>query len=320
VLALALLFGGLAWAHHARAESCGDASETPPEEQERVLWIDPAAAEVALAPQWADPRWLGRVRTLAAEEPPFPAHEPGPLVALANRLATLSFVERVERCAAGPEGLELELVLREPVACIPAAGAFALVDSHGVVLEGRWPLPPRLGRAFLPVLGPLDDPLLARARAGDWLVEPEHADALDVARSLAAHLDEDERARLGRIVIDARCARRTSVSEPGVRLELEGGRVALFGRAPAADEPGELAPRSKWRALVRAHELFARDPVGADWSLVDLRWDRPDIALRSGPELAALASAPRAAPGTTAGARGPTRVARARGDGRPRVR
>ena len=172
-----------------------------------------------------------------------------------------------------------------------------------------WPLPPRLGRAYLPVLGPLDDPLFAQARTGDWLVEPEHTDALDVALSLSEHLDEPRRGALGRIVIDARNARRASVSEPGVRLELEGRRLALFGRAPCAGEPGELPPEAKWRALARALALFEGDPIGGDWELVDLRWDRPDLALRNAPVVAALepaARAPRARPPSD--------------DSRPRVR
>ncbi len=290
VVAVLALAGALGWAHHRRNAAAAGAVEEP-----LVLWIDPGQARVARAPTWADPRWLERVQGVLQEEAPFAAVGQVPLAGLAGRLGALSFVERVERCELAPAGLVLELSLREPVACIPVGGEFALVDEDGVVLEGRWPLPPRLGRAFLPVLGPLDDELFARARAGDWLVEPEHTGALDVALSLAANLSMEQRATLGRIVIDARGARQASVSEPGVRLELEGARLALFGRIPSADEPGELAPRSKWQALVRALELFERDPEGGDWDLVDLRWDRPELALRSAPLVAALDGAGRPA-------------------------
>src|SRR5688572_8683742 len=252
------------------------ATETRPE-----LWVDPATARIGTTPSWADPRWIERLQARLAEEAPFPlAHAAPALERLRSALAGLSFVECVERLEAAPdEGLVVDLQLRKPVACIPVAGEFALVGGDGIVLEGRWPFPPRLGRAYLPVLGPLDDPLFARARAGDWLVEPEHTDALDVARSLAADVPEEERAALGRVVIDARAARQSSVSEPGVRLELEGGRMALYGRAPSADEPGELAPAAKWRGLVRAFDWFASDPLANDWRLVDLRWDRPDLEL-----------------------------------------
>lgn len=281
--AVVALLCALGWAHHRRLDRTSPSGDAP-----ETLWVDPGQARVARAPGWADPRWLERVRGALADEPPFAIAGPAPLAALAERLGALSFVERVERCALGPSGLELELALREPVACIPVGAEFALVDEDGVVLEGRWPLPPRLGRVFLPVLGPLDDALFARARAGDWLVEPEHTGALDVALSLAANLSVEERAALGRIVIDARGAQGASVSEPGVRLELEGARLALFGRAPSSGEPGELAARRKWQALVRALELFERDPEGGDWDLVDLRWDRPELALRSAPAVAAL--------------------------------
>jgi hypothetical protein len=280
VLALVFLLG---LAHEARAR--GRAAPLLPQ-----VWVDPAEARVVAAPAWVDPRWLEHLGVLLEAQAPIEVAVAGELEALRAEVAALSFVERVERCELSvARGLELELSLREPVACIPAGGEFALVDEDGVVLEGRWPSPPRLGRAWLPVLGPLTDPVFARARPGDWLVEPEHKDALDVALSLAEHFDEDQRAELGRMVIDAQAARRSAVEEPGVRLELEGERVALFGRAPGTDEPGELAARSKWQALTRALELFERDPAENDWELVDLRWDRPDIALRRAPTVAELA-------------------------------
>ena len=281
VLALGV---GLAAVHRLRRA----APEVEPEAGVPEAWVDPGSARVVRGPAWADPRWLEEIQELCREAEPFvlvagtPA-QPAPAEALAARLAALSFVERVERCAVTPAGLALDLVLRQPVACIPVGDEFALVDEDGVVLAGRWPLPPRLGRAYLPVLGPLDDPLFAQARTGDWLVEPEHTDALDVALSLSEHRHEPRRGALGRIVIDARTARRASVSEPGVRLELEGRRLALFGRAPCAGEPGELPPEAKWRALARALALFEGDPIGGDWELVDLRWDRPDLALRNAP-------------------------------------
>lgn len=261
----------------------------PEGEASLVAWVDPADARLEGAPAWADPRWIEHLQALLARQEPFVVGTQGALEPLAEALAELSFVERVERCELSDEGqLVLDLLLRRPVACIPSRGEFALVDEHGVVLEGRWPVPPRLGRAFLPVLGPRDDELYDAARSGDWLSEPEHLDALDVARSLARELGEEERASLGRIEIDARQARRASVENPGVRLELEGGRVALFGRAPGAGEPGELASVAKWRSLALALERFESDPVGMDWSLVDLRWDRPDLALRNAPQVAAL--------------------------------
>src|SRR6185295_18245299 len=99
--------------------------------------------------------------------------------------------------------------------------------------------------------------------------------------------------------------------------ELGGERLALFGRAPSSVEPGELAPEAKWRALARALALYQGDPEGGDWDLVDLRWDRPDLALRGAPEVAALdpTTSRASAPG-----RARERAPGERDDGRPRVR
>jgi hypothetical protein len=108
-----------------------------------------------------------------------------------------------------------------------------------------------------------------------------------------------------------------------VRLELEGERMALFGRPPASDAPGELDERSKWQALARALELFVRDPHAHDWELVDLRWDRPGLALRNAPAaepaVAALGPA-RTSPRSASAATPERQPPRGRDGGRPRVR
>jgi len=309
-VALSLLaLAALASASHLR-EARTAAQDGP------LTWVDPAEAVLGHVPEWVDPRWLERVRSELARTPPFDVTNVAFLVPLRASLAGLSFVERVERCELTTDGdLALELTLREPVACIQAQGDYLLVDDDGVVLEGRWAVPPRRSGAPLPVLAA--DPLFERARPGDWLVEPEHEDALDVALSLSEHLDAADRARLGPVVIDASRARLASVDEPGVRLILAGEREALFGRSPASEEPGELAAGTKWRALVQALELFAVDPVAHDWRLVDLRWDRPEIVLVNPPE-----PEPEAQPARERApvADAPERVARERDPSRPRVR
>lgn len=281
------------------------AAEPPPE-----LWVEPASGRAARVPAWADPRWADRLAATLAAARPFPVGDPGGPDEVASALRRLSFVREVERCEADPvRGLISVVALRRPVACVRAGDGFLLVDEEGVVLEGDWPSPPRLGALTLPVLGPLEDPLLREARPGDWLVEPEHLAALEVVRSLRANVPAAERARLGRLVVDARDARRASVDCPGIRLELEGGRVALFGRTPGAPEPGELAAATKWRSLVRALELFEADPAANDWRLVDLRWDRPELALRDAP----VASRPSERVTNVASSGGP--AARPRRDG-----
>jgi hypothetical protein len=247
-------------------------------------WIHPGSGRVARVPSWADPRWAERLQATLAEARPFALSDRTGLDEIAAALRRLPFVREVERCQADPvQGLITVLALRRPVACLRASAGFLLVDDEGVVLEGEWPTAPRLGPRTLPVLGPLDDPVLAGARPGDRLAQPEHLAALEVVRSLRAHVAASERARLGRVLVDAREAGQASVACPGIRLELEGGRVALFGRAPGCPEPGELAVASKWDSLVRALELFEADPVANDWRLVDLRWDRPELALNSPP-------------------------------------
>ena len=60
---------------------------------------------------------------------------------------------------------------------------------------------------------------------------------------------------------------------------LERDREVLFGRAPSADEPGELPVEIKWGSVARTLELEeAAEPV--DWAVVDVRWDRPELVLR----------------------------------------
>lgn len=283
---LLVLLSALGYAGFSRAQK--DAVQPVVE-----AWIDPASSALLRAPEWSDPRWLEHLHAVLEQYEPFAVRDAEAVEDLCGELAGLSFVAAIESCAASDEGgLTLDLTLRRPVACVPVGAEFALVDEQGVVLEGRWPVPPRLGRAPLPVLGPAGDALLGRARSGDWLAEPEHLDALDVACSLTEHVDEEARASLGRIVIDARRARGASAIHPGVVLQLEGARRALFGRPPRAGEPGELAAASKWRSLVRALELYEEDPELGDWEIVDLRWDRPDLALRRESRVAAVVRSP----------------------------
>jgi len=254
-----------------------DAAPTSPPE----LWIEPASFAERIELVGVDPRWGEELGGRLGDHPPFRPEDVEAVEALRQDLEALSFVARVSLLPASDEGPGFALSLRVPVACVPVGSDFQAVDAEGVLLSGLWPTPPRMDGAPLPVLGPLRDArgVFRNARAGDWLAETAHTDALDVALSLREHLSLAERGALGRVVIDASRARVASVDEPGVRLELEGRRLILFGRAPATDEPGELAVGEKWRSVRRALAVVDR----ADWELVDVRWDRPEMVARARP-------------------------------------
>ena len=109
------------------------------------------------------------------------------------------------------------------------------------------------------------------------LTEERHLDALSVAVSLVAHLTREESRFLGPVLIDAELARASSVDEPGTRLLLEDRRLVFFGRAPREERPGELPEAHKWAHLRRAIGALGE---GADWDLLDVRWDRGRIRYR----------------------------------------
>lgn len=263
----------------SRSEASGDA------------WVDPARLSFSSLPGWADPRWIDTLEDLAAQTEPFIVGDGQALQAFGERLLELPFIERLGELGADRRrGLFVELSLCRPEACIPVGEGFLLVSRDGVVLPGRWEDPPRSGSGFLPVIGPVRDAeLFALARPGDWLVDPSHLDAIDVAISLREHLDETALGRLGRCLIDASRAPQASVEEPGIRLLLEDKRLCLFGRSPATEEPGELSVAAKWNALACALALFEATPP-RDWDLVDCRWDRPDLRLTRSPRLAGVAA------------------------------
>lgn len=289
---LVLLFVGVAGLRESAARLERDA------EAEGLGWVDPLALAELEFPAWADDRWHAEYVDALADFGPFHVEDRAALSQLEGWLADLSFVAEVrELDAVWPDELVLDLGLRRPVACLsvgydPAVPLFRTVAEDGTLLTGLWERPPRVEGGWLPVLGPLDDRELAElasyAEAGDWLGDPAHLAALDVARSLEASLAEPERLRLGRIVIDASRAPHASVHEPGVRLELENRRRVLFGRTPSTDAPGELAVAVKWRHLARG--LAALDDPAHEWDVLDVRWDVPDVVLRH-PRLAAAADA-----------------------------
>ena len=262
---LVLLFVGIAGLRQSAQSLEHDA------EADGLGWIDPLALADLEFPDWADARWRGEFVDALSDFGPFHVEDRAALAQLESWLADLSFVSEVHALdAIWPDELVLDMGLRRPVACVPASygpgeSLFRTVAADGTLLTGLWERPPRVDGGWLPVLGPLDDTSLTElcsyAEAGDWLAEPAHLDALDVALSLDSSLDSLERKRIGRIVIDASRAAHASVHEPGVRLDLENRRRILFGRVPSNGAPGELAvvgPAVRWGERVVRRQQCAR--------------------------------------------------------------
>lgn len=230
---------------------------------------------------WRDGRWEAELSAHLAALAPFEADSAGAREALRAWLSELSFLAEVgEVEVLWPDGLRIAVRLRSPAAAVSCSGGYRLVASDGTLLSGLWTAPPAIGGRYLPVIGPLG-PDFDRSIPGDQLRELHHRDALDVALSMWEHLGVEQFNRLGRIAIDASRGRSGSDREPGVRLLLEGGRRVWFGRSPATNEPGSVPVQIKWAGLSRALNLL--DEVEADtggqndWSLLDLRWDVPDL-------------------------------------------
>jgi hypothetical protein len=252
--------------------------------------VDTSRARLDSGPGWVDSRWSDEIR-LALAELPSPSIEDRPaLERLGARVAALSFVEAVREVrVVWPDGLRLDLDLREPVACVHFGRDYLGVAEDGTLLSGRWPTPPARDGGFLTVLR-LERDLERGFRAGARLSEPSALDGLSVAASLWRDLSPGGQARLGRCVIDARRARLATVEEPGTRLLLEGERTVLFGRSPNLGEPGELPVQTKWAHVEAALRLLEPDPArgeaseGLDWEVLDARWDRADLQPREGRE------------------------------------
>jgi len=244
--------------------------------------LDAGAVQVDCGPGWVDPRWSQWIAHRIGELEPLAADEPQTGEVLQRALEELPFVAEVGRVRVlWPDAVRVALRWREPLACVRTADGFALVSSQGVVLPGEWSAPPARDFGYFPVLA---GSTLDRAQIGSgaWLDADAWEDGLSVARALRSGLAADDWVRAGRLVIDARNARRASVDSAGTVLWLEGGRRAYFGRAPSQGEPGELPHERKCAALSRALRLLDPGPEQLDWELVDLRWDRPELLPRGG--------------------------------------
>ena len=243
------------------------------------------------APTWSDPRWQDILaQTLAQAGDVHPADR-GALDAALASLQTLNFVRRVEPARVlWPAGLEFDVELRRPVACVRAGPRLYPVDGEGVVLSGAWSAPPWVDSGYLPLL--VDEPDAMPFGPGDRLDGGHLFAALDVALSLWLELPAAQRERLGRVAIDARppeLRAAPSAHVDGVLLLLEGQRAVLFGEPPgivaevAPPPPGELSSARKWLHVSNALERLGSGAPDADWSHLDVRFDTAAIELRLAP-------------------------------------
>lgn len=257
-----------------------------------ALLVDPSSLSFTALPDWADPRWAEEFQELVDAWPDLSCADESGLRELVDAIAGLSFVAEVGELSVEHGEIALDVELSEPVACIPSGPYFQLVALDGTILSGAWPIPPRLGMRFLPVIGPLSDAngLFAEALPGDMLAEPEHRAALEMVAGLREHLDESEISLLGRVLIDASTADVQSERDLGILLELERGRTIVFGRSPNTSAPGELPSAAKWKSVKNALALQASGDPSSEWRWLDVRWDRPEIRLSQETEVASLGS------------------------------
>ncbi len=238
--------------------------------------IEAGRAALDVPGAWVDPHWELLLAEQLAGLGPFAPDDTATIASARALLANLPFVAEVgEPVVLWPDGLQVPVRLADPVACVAVGRHYLAVDGDGRVLPGLWNAPPPKGAGHLPVLGPLDGST-ANLRPGERVPSAQLA-GVSVARSMWEHLAPDDLETLGRVLVDATRADRTSVEEPGTRILLEGRRLVLFGRTPDADAPGELPVEHKWRSLSRGLTRLRRD---RDWDLLDVRWDVPEVRAR----------------------------------------
>jgi hypothetical protein len=254
--------------------------------------VETDRVRVDSGPGWVDSRWSGLIASRLAQLGDLRADDSDAHALVEDALLELPFIASVgETRVLWPDGLEVSVTFREPVACVRIGSQFVVVASDGLVLPGVWPAPPGRGTGFLPVLA-VDDSASELIFEGALVQQPALVDGLSIATSMWSELDADDLARLGRIAIDARRARQASVGEPGAVFWLEGARRVDIGRSPNLGEPGELPVVAKWESLSRALRLLDPDPASGkpqaekphffDWEMVDVRWDRPELLVRGG--------------------------------------
>ena len=260
--------------------------------------VDTRRSVVATHPQegriarWIDERWRTDLSRRLAELADVLVSDRHRIELLAAEVAAAPYVAEVGAVnVVWPDGLELDVRFRRPVACVLRNGTFWSVAEDGVLLPGGWSSPPEgEGGCYLPRV--VESSRGADSlRPGERFADYAALDGLAAALSMERSLSEADRLFLGRISIDARRAREASVQIPGTVIDLEGRRRVFFGRSPAERAAGEVPTASKWRTLSRCLEEIR---LGRDWSLLDLRWDRPTVWERAAARQSADGRASRA--------------------------
>ncbi len=163
-----------------------------------------------------DPRLVtpAQVRTAAAVAPGTPLLRVRP-AAIARRVGRLTAVERAIVTRRWPRTLVVRVVERTPVAAIPLAGRYEIVDRSGVVFDSAPRLPSGL-------------PVLKLATPGGQ--DPTTRAALVVLDALSPPL----RARMAALAADGPAR---------IRLELHDGRQVVWGDATQNEAKVRVAER-----------------------------------------------------------------------------
>lgn len=133
------------------------------------------------------------------------------LGSLRHRIAAVPVVQDVDVSRSWPRGVRIHVVERTPVAAVPSAGEWQLIDRSGV--------------PFHTVSERPDGLLVVRVQTPGAADPATHA-ALSVIRSLPARV----RRQLVRV---------TALSEDGVRLKLQHGVTVIWGGPAGSARKGE---------------------------------------------------------------------------------
>ncbi len=261
--------------------------------QEGLTRVDLTRSALFLQGHTAPPEWGQTLREVVAAESAILADRPDELADLRETLMSLPFVAEVGPLRVlWPDGIDVSLRLHEPIACVRVGAKFYPVAMlgdeqrvRGILLPSQRTRPHQVGpaggaRIDLPVLATLDGHALQTMRAGDEFLDGALLAALDIAQSMAQHLQPEQRARMGRVLIDSTRTEAFDGLPGGATLDLEGsesspgGRRIHFGHAPCEAGPGELPAARKWEHVGRAIE--------AGFQTVDVRFDSAEYHGREG--------------------------------------